>query len=547
MQLVIGKLGREFVDTERGGFLFRIHADENPILADRLGAAFEEDLARLKEKYGWEPPEQVLIEMFPEHDDFSVRTVGMGGLGAVGACFGPLVTLLSPRSELRGSFVWRRTALHELAHVFTLGRSRNRVPRWLTEGLSVYEERCANPTWARDQDLELLDACANGAIIPLEEFNAAFRTPRIGFAYYQGGLWAEFVAERYGFDRILAMLDAYADDAQTPDVVRTVFGKEPAVLDEEFLAYLNDTRIAGRKVQVTHSSSARRAMRERLKSAPEDASLLVDLAWAHYQAGKEVDADVYLDRALRIEPTHAAGLRLAAQRSMDRGRPDLARENLEAAFTNGGEEFYAALLLAHVCLADGDRKRSEEALRIAQRCFEPHVGPESVHLRLVDLLAADGRTEEAMQVLAHYVSIDESALAQRIDLATYELGNGDAASAHRHLVEAEQIDPFHRAIYVQQGEALRALGKPAGAIAALRSALLVDPPLEPDYTPPRSDEERAEWAQADREERADILTTIAEIEFEVGDAPAARRDLEQALRLDPDHPRAVELRELQQP
>ena len=34
---------------------------------------------------------------------------------------------------------------HEFAHVITLTATKNRMPRWLSEGISVYEERQAQP------------------------------------------------------------------------------------------------------------------------------------------------------------------------------------------------------------------------------------------------------------------------------------------------------------------------------------------------------------------------------------------------------------------
>ena len=42
-----------------------------------------------------------------------------------------------------GKFQWEATLWHELAHVITLQMSNQRVPRWLTEGISVYEEKRA--------------------------------------------------------------------------------------------------------------------------------------------------------------------------------------------------------------------------------------------------------------------------------------------------------------------------------------------------------------------------------------------------------------------
>ena len=37
-------------------------------------------------------------------------------------------------------------------------RRKGQVPRWLTEGFSVYEERQRDPTWERGMDRELHSA-----------------------------------------------------------------------------------------------------------------------------------------------------------------------------------------------------------------------------------------------------------------------------------------------------------------------------------------------------------------------------------------------------
>ena len=101
--------------------------------------------------------------MFPKHDDFAVRTLGLPGMiGALGACFGRVVTLDSPKARPPGQFSWAETLWHEMAHVITLQMSNNRLPRWLSEGISVYEERRARPDWGREIRLSFAQALAGG-------------------------------------------------------------------------------------------------------------------------------------------------------------------------------------------------------------------------------------------------------------------------------------------------------------------------------------------------------------------------------------------------
>src|SRR5690606_41359844 len=103
-------------------------------------------LKTLSAKYQFTPKGPILIEIFPHHDDFAVRNLGLPGMiGALGACFGRVVTMDSPKARPPGEFSWMATLWHEIAHVVTLQMSNQRVPRRLTERISVYEEAQARP------------------------------------------------------------------------------------------------------------------------------------------------------------------------------------------------------------------------------------------------------------------------------------------------------------------------------------------------------------------------------------------------------------------
>lgn len=155
-----------FVTAKDNDIILKMHKDEAPLLQEYAMSLSKQALATLSKRYGnlaIQGP--ILVEMFNKHDDFAVRNVGLPGMiGALGACFGRVVTLDSPRARPPGDFQWEATLWHELAHVVTLQMSKQRVPRWLTEGISVYEETLARPEWGRGQDLEFMQMLNAGQI-----------------------------------------------------------------------------------------------------------------------------------------------------------------------------------------------------------------------------------------------------------------------------------------------------------------------------------------------------------------------------------------------
>ena len=81
----------------------------------------------------------------------------------------------------------------------TLQLSKQRVPRWLTEGISEYEEQRARPEWGRQMQVQFAEAMERGDVVPLAELNQAFSDPeRITLAYYQASLVVEHIIAAHG-------------------------------------------------------------------------------------------------------------------------------------------------------------------------------------------------------------------------------------------------------------------------------------------------------------------------------------------------------------
>ncbi len=180
---------------------FRIVAPpkEAELLALYIVPLLERAFDSLAVRYAYRPPTPVRLEFFERSADFSVRTLGAVGLGALGVSFGSLLAMDAPSARDRGTFNWGSTAWHELTHAFTLGASDHRVPRWLSEGMSVLEERRANPGWGASATVSFVSALGRNALRPMSQLNEGFLHPRFPeetqFAYYQASLFCEMLEQ----------------------------------------------------------------------------------------------------------------------------------------------------------------------------------------------------------------------------------------------------------------------------------------------------------------------------------------------------------------
>jgi tetratricopeptide (TPR) repeat protein len=215
-----------------------------------LGPLLEKAWARYRERYDWEPTTPVRVELFNRHADFSVRTLGLTGLDDVlGVSFGTVIALDAPPARPSGEYNYGSTAWHELAHTFTLGLSAHRVPRWLSEGLSVLEEQEVGDGWGDAVSLAFLAAYKGGKLPPATDLNSGLNQPaypaEISFSYYEASLVCRMIESEQGIGAIRAMLRGYARGLDTPGVLQAVFGMTPRAFDDHFDAWLRKRFAAG--------------------------------------------------------------------------------------------------------------------------------------------------------------------------------------------------------------------------------------------------------------------------------------------------------------
>jgi len=198
-----------FKTVRSENFIVRMDPLEADVYGDEVIELLEKAKKTLCDKYGIELDRPATLELFANQQDFAVRTFGIpGGDGFLGVCFGNVITANSPKLERPAN--WKATLWHEYCHVVTLNMTANKMPRWLSEGISVYEEQQQDPTWGQRMNPQYRDMILNGELTPIGRLSSAFLSPdsplHLQFAYYESSLAVEFLVERFGFDAIKAIL-----------------------------------------------------------------------------------------------------------------------------------------------------------------------------------------------------------------------------------------------------------------------------------------------------------------------------------------------------
>jgi cellulose synthase operon protein C len=403
----------------------------------------ERAFSDLAARYKYQPPGKIRIELYRGHADFSVRTVGLAGLDALGVSFGPVVALLAPAARPAGEYNWGSTLWHELTHSFTLGVSGNKVPRWLSEGLSVHEEHRAEPSWGADASHAFLAAFTANRLVPVSRMNDGFMRPaypeQIAFSYYQASLLCEMIEKEHGIDGIRRMLAAYAAGRSSEEVFRSVLGSEAPALDKKFTEYLRErfTRelISLATIPTSEGSQLQRSMERarELREKGDTKGAIEELIRAKALAPK-----------LSGDGSPAAQLAELYEQSGD--NRSAVRELLEVAAVD--EDAYRAnLKLASLTRSLGD---SSNAMAALDRVMYMHPYEATTHMELALLSEARRDFARAVRERRAVLALDPPDPLE----AQYSLAAALFAAGRRSDARSELLRLLDRAPHFEKAQEL---------------------------------------------------------------------------------------------
>jgi cellulose synthase operon protein C len=342
---------KNFVTFKEQNMILKLPKKEADLLAPYFEQEIKRSIATYERKYQMKLPGPVQVEVYADHEDFAVRTMGMPGIGALGVTFGEVLAMDSPSARKPGDFNWASTLWHEMSHVFILTATNHRVPRWFTEGLAVHEETQASPEWGDRITPEILLAIRDKKLLPVAELDRGFVRPeyaaQVVVSYYEAGQICDYIQDRWGADKLLEMVHSFAKLETTPQVIQHDLGLSPEDFDRQFQAWLDkdvgkeaasfdqwrqglkDTAELARNRQYDQVHQKGEEIRRLYPDYVYDANVYEFLAEAYLAKGDKPEAEMVLAEYQKFGGRDPATLKQLAALEEELGNPQDAGATLD--------------------------------------------------------------------------------------------------------------------------------------------------------------------------------------------------------------------------
>jgi tetratricopeptide (TPR) repeat protein len=455
-------------------FRIRYHNDEKAVLSRYLEPTMEKAFASMVRRYGFTPKLPTTLELYADKTDYAIRTVGLPDLGALGVCFGNVITAMSPET---GDINWGMVLWHELGHVFAIQLSNSRVPRWFTEGLSEYETLIAQPSWRRENDADLYGAMLNGTLPSIGALNSEFVQPdqsAVVVAYYQSAVTIEYLVQRYGFPKIVEALKLYGKGKETPEVLQTITGKTIAQLDAEFRAFL-DIRLkpyAGTFKLPTRGFDDVTKLEIAADAAPKDPKARAYLARGYDSAGDLDTANAAAHAALALDPKQPIARYILAEIAVHVGDAKKAQQLYAGLIADGHDSYDIRARLAQLAQEANDTQEFETQLCAAKKLDPERSYP---YQALSQLYEKQGDQPRALAELEQYAFLEQMELAPLKQLTSdyAKLSNWPKVRTYGEM--GTFINPQDLDILGNLARAYLELGDPGKALYTYDTMLVANP------------------------------------------------------------------------
>lgn len=446
---------RTFRTLRRGNILLRMESREAEIYGAAVLDLLDEAQQTLGAKYAIVPDGPVVVEIFPRQQDFAIRTFGLpGGDGFLGVCFGRVITANSPASQGPDPANWKAVLWHEYCHVLTLSKTNNRMPRWLSEGLSVYEERQRDPTWGQRMTPIYRQMILGEDLVPISQLSAPFLSPKspvhLQLAYFQAALAVEYLIETHGMEAMNRLLVDLGAGLPIDAAIERTIGTLDKI-DEDFLRFARGkARVFGERFDWSNDALPEGAQTpatwdQWLESRPNNFWGLRGKAAAQRAAEDFAGAKETLEKLLDLFPKESPDPETLEQLAFVHGRLQQVEEQrqvLRTLLQTQSAGFASTLRLIELDRAARDW---HALVRSATRALEINPLVPAPHEALVEAheqLHQEAQSASSLRALAVMDPVDPAALFLRT--ANAFAAAGDRISAKRHVLLALEQAPRYR-------------------------------------------------------------------------------------------------------
>ena len=434
-----------FIDAERKMPRFIIKcAPEDQILAKLALEWLDSIYPEVTGYFHHTPSVPTIIEFFPDHDQFGVRTTGLPWIGTVGASTGNVIAMDVPRGQAKnmmGTFDWARVLRHEYTHTVTLSMTHNRIPHWLTEACAC-EQELSPRDW--DNCQLLASNYRAGTLFNLDTLTWGFIKPKRSIdrrlAYMQSQWVYQYLVEAYGQPKMLDFLRAFGEGKTERQAYRAVYAKSADALSKEFLVW------AGKQIEAWGLPSdplpKKEDLDKALKANPDDVKAHFGYAWLLVNEGPRglAKAKEHLEAAAKIEPTNTRVRELLGAILNNMGKRDEARTMLTKVVAEDPNRVVAVRTLGLIAMGQRDFDSAEKWF-VKLQALRPAEDTSYLKLAGIYLLRKDTEkaTAQFAQLQAHEQKDD--VIPRRLALLYQQ--QGQLAEAQASAYRAVRINPYN--------------------------------------------------------------------------------------------------------
>ena len=511
----------KFDVKESEHFIVKVDKAYDEILADQVSAYMDRVYAEVCRDFSHEPAGKTIIEIFPTHDQFSVRITGKGWIGTVGASTGRVIVLVAPNKERSefGTYNWATVLRHEFTHTVTLSATHNRIPHWFTEACAVWEQ----PDRRNYEAVQaLVLATQTDRLFPVKELDWGFIRPKRGndrgLAYAQAEWMMEYVIAARGFETIRKMLEGFGDRMAQAEVFQKVLGVSEEQFDKDFKAWAR-TQVSSWGFNPDPILDVAKTARE-AREKPKDAAAQANYAVALYNRRNAAEAQKAAGKALELDAKNVRALGVLARILAIEQRHDEAIEMAQRLEEADHTSRVAPRVLADGYLAKHRWADAIAALDLLQKRMP--LDPYS-YQQLAKIYIQLGQTARALPNLRelHQRTMTDSTYARQI--AELYRASNDVDGALEYYEQLIHINPYDPSAYLAEAALYKNSRRYDQAIAAVRNVCLL---------------------QGDSAEAWDSLARILYLAGRAAQDKAklqeARQAAQKALRLDGESPTAKE-------